>query len=137
PVRGAAGTRVICFFAVLARPRHLVPAPGSLGIERRYDVVSFGPGEFLSRSEAAAVPPALFRAQAAAGVVHAGIGLALVLVRRSGQGETGGGSQVSDEGQAGEEPARPEPPEMVPARPEHDQSARCTTLRSSPGIYCR
>src|SRR5437667_452310 len=68
---------------------------------------------------------------------QAGIGVALVLVGRSGQGETDGGSQVGDEGQAGEEPARPELPEMVPASPEHDQSARCTTSRSSPGIYCR
>src|SRR5207253_11223837 len=55
PVRGAAGTRVIyCFFAVPARPRHVVHAPGSLGIEGRCHAVSFGPGELLFGSEAAA-----------------------------------------------------------------------------------
>ncbi len=88
---------------------------GPLGVIGRRNVVGLGPGPALLGRHAAAVPPAILGARAAARVVHAGIGSASVLGRgRGGHGQAERGGQVGEERDSrGEAPAH-DPPRDVP-----------------------
>jgi hypothetical protein len=79
----------------------MFPALRPLGIGRGHNAAGLGPGQFLFRREAAAVPPALFGARAAAGMVHARIGLAAILGDNGRERDTEGSNQVGNESQAG------------------------------------
>src|SRR6516225_2490094 len=120
-VVGASGTMVLRIGKASGLPSAAVR---TFRIVWRRDAASLRPGKLFLRTEAAAVPPALFGVLTTAGMVHARKGQASILALQTRKRETYSRSQVSGQSEADLEPQGCALPEGVPPSPQHDGQCR-------------